>query len=99
MPAVHPVDDVLPLPKLVVLGLQPVVIAMVLAVLRADFGLVPIVSPTFFHTFPDALKPVVGDGIILTSIAEVGLNAFFNRTSREQAEADAFVAAQAAGHF
>ncbi len=99
MPAVHPVDDVLPLPKLVVLGLQPVVIAIVLALIRADFGLIPMVSPTFLHTFPDALKPVVGDGIILTSIAAVGLNAFFNRTSREQAEADAFVAAQAAEHF
>ncbi len=99
MPAVHPVDAIFLLPKLVVLGLQPVVIAIVLALIRADFGLVPIVSPTFLHTFPDALKPVVGDGIILTSIAAVGLNAFFNRTSREQAEADAFVAAQAAGHF
>lgn len=63
------------------------------------FGLIPIVSPTFFHTFPDALKPIVGDGIILTSIAAVGLNAFFNRTSREQAEVDTFVAAQAAEHF
>jgi NCS2 family nucleobase:cation symporter-2 len=63
------------------------------------FGLIPIVSPTFFHIFPDALKPIFGDGIILTSIAAVGLNAFFNHTSREQAEADTFLAAQAAEHI
>jgi hypothetical protein len=29
----------------------------------------------------------------------VALNAFFNRTSREQAEADTFLAAQAAEHI
>jgi xanthine/uracil permease len=62
------------------------------------FGLIPIVSPNFFHIFPDALKPIFGDGIILTSIAAVSLNAFFNRTSGEQAEEDAFLAAQAAEH-
>jgi NCS2 family nucleobase:cation symporter-2 len=63
------------------------------------FGLIPIVSPTFFHVFPDQLKPIFGDGIILTSIAAVGLNAFFNRTSRERAEAETFLAAQAAEHI
>jgi NCS2 family nucleobase:cation symporter-2 len=63
------------------------------------FGLIPIVSPTFFHIFPQVLKPIFGDGIILTSIAAVGLNAFFNHTSREQAEADSFLAAQAAEHI
>ncbi|MDR3468399.1 MAG: nucleobase:cation symporter-2 family protein [Xanthobacteraceae bacterium] len=63
------------------------------------FGLIPIVAPTFFHIFPDALKPIFGDGIILTSIVAVGLNAFFNHTSREQAETDAFLAAQAAEHI
>jgi uric acid transporter len=63
------------------------------------FGLIPIVSPNFFHTLPDALKPIFGDGIILTSIAAVSLNAFFNRTTTEQAEADTFLAAQAAEHI
>ena len=63
------------------------------------FGLIPIVSPNFFHTFPEVLKPIFGDGIILTSITAVTLNAFFNRTSKEQAEADSFLAAQAAEHF
>ena len=63
------------------------------------FGLIPIVAPNFFHVFPDALKPIFGDGIILTSIAAVSLNAFFNRTSREEAEVGAFLAAQAAEHI
>jgi xanthine/uracil permease len=32
-------------------------------------------------------------------LSTVALNAFFNRTSREQAEADTFLAAQAAEHI
>jgi uric acid transporter len=63
------------------------------------FGLIPIVSPNFFHIFPPQLKPIFGDGIILTAISAVLLNAFFNRTSLEQAEADSFLAAQAAEHI
>jgi uric acid transporter len=63
------------------------------------FGLIPIVSPTFFHIFPDTLKPIFGDGIILTSITAVLLNAFFNKTSSEQAEADTLLAAHAAEHI
>ena len=63
------------------------------------FGLIPIVSPNFFHIFPAQLKPIFGDGIILTAISAVLLNAFFNRTSHEQAEADTFLAAQAAEHI
>src|SRR6202041_383805 len=63
------------------------------------FGLIPIVSPNFFRVFSDVLKPIFGDGIILTSIAAVLLNAFFNRTSSEQAEADTLLAAQAAEHI
>lgn len=63
------------------------------------FGLIPIVAPTFFRIFPDALKPIFGDGIILTSISAVLLNAFFNRTSNAQAEADSFAAAQVAEHI
>ena len=63
------------------------------------FGLIPIASPTFFHIFPDSLKPIFGDGIILTSIAAVLLNGIFNPTSTEQAEADTLLAAQAAEHL
>ncbi|HEY0235571.1 MAG TPA: nucleobase:cation symporter-2 family protein, partial [Afipia sp.] len=63
------------------------------------FGLIPIVAPTFFHIFPAEMKPIVGDGIILTSIAAVSLNAFFNRTRTAQAERETFLAAQAAEHI
>jgi NCS2 family nucleobase:cation symporter-2 len=62
------------------------------------FGLIPIVGSTFFRVFPEVLKPIFGDGIIVTSISAVLLNAFFNRTSRAVAEADIFGAAQAPAH-
>jgi uric acid transporter len=73
--------------------------SVLVVAISIGFGLIPIVSPNFFHIFPDGLKPIFGDGIILTSMAAVLLNAFFNRTSREQAEADTFLAAQAAEHI
>jgi NCS2 family nucleobase:cation symporter-2 len=57
------------------------------------------VSPSFFRIFPEVVKPIFGDGIILTAISAIPLNAFFNRTSREQAEADTFLAAQTAEHI
>ncbi len=73
--------------------------SVLVVAISIGFGLIPIVSPTFFHVSPDQLKPIFGDGIILTSIAAVALNAFFNRTSREPAEAETFLAAQAAEHI
>ena len=60
------------------------------------FGLIPIVSPTFFHIMPDVLKPIFGDAIILTSISAVLLNAYFNRTTNEEAQQEAMLAAQGA---
>src|SRR6201995_3905064 len=62
--------------------------SVLVVAISIGFGLIPIVSPTFFHVFPDVVKPIFGDGIILTSISAVSLNAFFNRTTNEQAEAD-----------
>ena len=59
------------------------------------FGMIPIVSPRFFSGVPSALHPIVGDGIILASIAAVSLNAYFNRTTADQARRDAVLAAQA----
>jgi xanthine permease len=73
--------------------------SVLVVAISIGFGLIPIVSPNFFRIFPDALKPIFGDGIILTSITAVLLNAFFNRTSLEQAEADTLLAAQAAEHL
>ena len=73
--------------------------SVLVVAISIGFGLIPIVSPNFFHIFPAELKPIFGDGIILTAIAAVALNAFFNRTSQEQAETGAFLAAQAAEHI
>lgn len=73
--------------------------SVLVVAISIGFGLIPIVAPTFFRIAPDALKPIVGDGIILTSISAVLLNAWFNRTSRAEAEADSFAAAQAAEHI
>ena len=73
--------------------------SVLVVAISIGFGLIPIVSPNFFHVFPDALKPIFGDGIILTAISAVSLNAFFNHTTTQQAEADAFLAAQAAEHI
>lgn len=63
------------------------------------FGLIPIVSPNFFHIMPAGLRPVFGDPIIMTSITAVLLNAYFNRTTRSEAMEGALLAAQAAEHL
>jgi NCS2 family nucleobase:cation symporter-2 len=73
--------------------------SVIVIAISIGFGLIPIVSPNFFRVFPAELKPIFGDGIILTSITAVLLNAFFNHTSQEQAEADTFAAAQLAEHI
>ncbi len=73
--------------------------SVLVVAISIGFGLIPLVSPNFFHIFPESLKPIFGDGIILTSITAVLLNAFFNPTSQEQAEADTFAAAHAAEHI
>jgi NCS2 family nucleobase:cation symporter-2 len=48
---------------------------------------------------PADLKPIFGDAIIMTSLAAVLLNAYFNRTTEAEAEADTLLAAQGAGHI
>ncbi|MGD0722988.1 MAG: nucleobase:cation symporter-2 family protein [Roseiarcus sp.] len=69
---------------------------VLIVAIAIGFGLIPIVSPTFFHVMPDALKPIFGDAIILTSISAVLLNAWFNRTTNEDAQREAMVAAREA---
>ncbi|HVJ52401.1 MAG TPA: nucleobase:cation symporter-2 family protein [Aliidongia sp.] len=64
------------------------------------FGMIPIVSPNFFRIMPAELKPIFGDAIILTSIAAVLLNAYFNRAvAASEAAMDAMLAAEAAEHL
>jgi uracil-xanthine permease len=58
------------------------------------FGMIPIISPTFFHIMPQVLRPIFTDPIMMTSITAVVLNAYFNRTSDAMATQDAMRAAQ-----
>ncbi len=68
---------------------------VLIVAIAIGFGVIPIVSPNFFRIMPAALKPIFGDAIIMTSLAAVALNAFFNRTTKEQAQEDAILAARA----
>jgi NCS2 family nucleobase:cation symporter-2 len=72
---------------------------VLIVAIAIGFGVIPIVSPNFFHIMPAGLKPIFGDSIIMTSIAAVLLNAYFNRTTAADAEAGAILAAQAAEHI
>jgi NCS2 family nucleobase:cation symporter-2 len=72
---------------------------VLIVAISIGFGVIPIVSPNFFRIMPAELKPVFGDAIILTSLAAVLLNAYFNRTTEAQAEEEAMLAAQGAGHI
>ena len=63
------------------------------------FGLIPTVAPDFFRNFYGPLKPVLGSGIILTTLVAVALNAFYNGVgSVETAEHQLADAARAADH-
>jgi NCS2 family nucleobase:cation symporter-2 len=68
-----------------------------IAALALGFGMIPLVAPTFFRQFPEALKPLLESGILLTSIVAVALNLYFNGAgSTETARGDALVSAHAA---
>ena len=69
---------------------------VLIVAISLGFGLIPIVSPNFFHIMPVDLRPIFGDPIIMTSITAVALNAYFNRTTREEAVTGARLAAEAA---
>lgn len=45
-------------------------------------GLIPILSPQFFHSVPAVLRPVFGDAILLTAIVALLLNLIFNGSSK-----------------
>jgi NCS2 family nucleobase:cation symporter-2 len=61
------------------------------------FGLIPTAAPDFFRNFYGPLKPVLGSGIILTTVVAVLLNAYYNGVgSTEKAEDQLAEAARAA---
>ena len=72
---------------------------VLIVAISIGFGVIPVVSPNFFRIMPAELKPIFGDAIIMTSIAAVLLNAYFNRTSTEEARQGAMLAAEAAEHL
>ncbi len=55
--------------------------------LAIGFGLIPLVAPRWSQQMPHALHPLLESGILLTSIAAVALNLFFNGSRDTRAEA------------
>jgi NCS2 family nucleobase:cation symporter-2 len=67
--------------------------------ISVGFGMIPLVAPQFFKELPHSLEPILGSGILLTAMAAVVLNLFFNgMVSAEQARADAQAVAAKAEH-
>ena len=52
-------------------------------------GMLTLIAPNIFDQFPNALKPILDSGILLTTLVTVGLNAFMNGPT---------IAAPAEGH-
>ncbi|MBE7939513.1 MULTISPECIES: nucleobase:cation symporter-2 family protein [Ramlibacter] len=55
--------------------------------LSIGFGLIPLVAPRWFQQMPHALHPLLESGILLTSLAAVALNLFFNGAREDRAAA------------
>lgn len=53
--------------------------------LSIGFGMVPLVAPRWMQQMPHALHPLLESGILLTAIAAVVLNVFFNGAKAEDA--------------
>ena len=62
------------------------------------FGMIPLIAPNFKQWLPHGLHPLIESGILLASIAAVGLNLFFNGAASDARAAEELkVAAGAAG--
>lgn len=53
--------------------------------LSIGFGLVPLVAPRWTQQMPHSLHPLLESGILLTAVAAVALNIFFNGAREDQA--------------
>ncbi|MDR3454444.1 MAG: nucleobase:cation symporter-2 family protein [Rhodoferax sp.] len=71
---------------------NPLIVAIAIGV-----GMIPLVAPNFKQWMPHAIHALVDSGILLTSIAAVLLNLFFNGT-REDTAATIAAARQADAH-
>ena len=65
--------------------------------LAIGLGLVPLVAPNWMNQLPHALHPLLESGILLTAIAAVGLNLFFNG-AKEDTEGAVAAAKTAEAH-
>ena len=57
--------------------------ALIVAI-SIGFGMIPLVAPNFKQWMPHALHPLIESGILLTSIAAVLLNVFYNGAQGDQ---------------
>jgi xanthine permease len=64
--------------------------------ISVGFGMIPIVSPSFFHNMPHELQPLLESGILICAVAAVVLNAFFNGLGSAQSAHDSAAAVAAA---
>ncbi len=70
--------------------------AMIVAV-SIGVGMVPLVAPNFRQWMPHVIHPLIESGILLSSLAAVALNVFFNGASRDTSAA-VLAARQADAH-
>jgi len=70
--------------------------AMIVAV-SIGVGMIPLVAPNFRQWMPHAIHPLIESGILLSSLAAVALNVFFNGASRDTSAA-VLAARQADAH-
>ncbi len=67
--------------------------------ISVGFGMISLVSPTFFKHMPDALHPLLESGILMAAVVSVVLNVFFNGLRSEQeARHDSMIVAASAEH-
>ena len=67
--------------------------------ISVGFGMITLVSPSFFKNFPDALHPLLESGILMAAVVSVLLNVFFNGLGNaEQARSEAAAVAASAEH-
>lgn len=67
--------------------------------IAVGFGMITLVSPSFFKNFPAVLHPLLESGILMAAVVSVLLNVFFNGLgSPEQARAEAAGVAASAEH-
>ena len=60
-------------------------------------GMIPLIAPNFKQWMPHGIHPLIESGILLSSIAAVVLNLFFNGAKEDQ-EAVVMAAQQAEAH-